>query len=185
MFWVTTPGDLPVRYSEARAWCPRPGFAVPKCASIAKRRRQDSSRASWLARKSEKSIGRILVQMPPGERKSGMPHSVDIPAPVNGTITSDSSTSSRKRAMAVFTSGAIMYSGPDGSGTTKNEVNHEISAHHAARAQSRRRASFLCGPAGSERGAPAGGRQEQIHTGVPLCAGGRGAGRGEQEKDRP
>ena len=25
--------------------------------------------------------------------------------------------------MAVFTSGAIMYSGPDGSGRTKNEVN--------------------------------------------------------------
>ena len=54
---------------------------------MAKRRRQDSSRASWLAMKSEKSIGRILVQMPPGERKSGMPHSVEMPAPVNGTMT--------------------------------------------------------------------------------------------------
>src|SRR2546425_504359 len=103
---------------------------------MAKRRRQDSSRASWLARKSEKSIGRILVQMPPGERKSGMPHSVERPAPVNGTIISESSTSSRRRAMAVFTSGAIMYSGPDGSfRRQENEVTHEISAHHAARAQ--------------------------------------------------
>src|SRR5947199_3677054 len=150
---------------------------------MAKRRRQDSSRASWLARKSEKSIGRILVQMPPGERKSGMPHSVERPAPVNGTMTSDSSTSSRRRAMAVFISDAIMYSGPHGSNKTRNEVTHEISAHDAARAQSRRCASFLCGPAGSERGPPAGGRQEQIHPGVPLRAGGRGTGRGEQEED--
>src|SRR2546423_13446208 len=99
---------------------------------MAKRRRQDSSRASWLATKSEKSIGRILVQMPPGERKSGMPHSVEMPAPVNGTITSDSSTSSRSRPMAVFTSGAIMYSGPDGPlGRHENEGNHEVSAHDA------------------------------------------------------
>src|SRR6478609_9495576 len=75
---------------------------------MANRRRQDSSRASWLARKSEKSIGRILVQMPPGERKSGIPHSVEMPAPVNGTMTFASSISSRRRAMALFTSGAIM-----------------------------------------------------------------------------
>src|SRR6187399_3628884 len=77
---------------------------------MAKRRRQDSSRAAWLARKSEKSIGRILVQMPPGERKSGMPHSVEMPAPVNGTMTRASSASSRRRAMAVLASGAIMGS---------------------------------------------------------------------------
>ena len=30
-------------------------------------------------------IGLFLVHSPPGERKSGMPHSVEIPAPVNGT----------------------------------------------------------------------------------------------------
>ena len=42
--------------------------------------------AHLLARqKVAESIGRILVQMPPGERKSGMPHSVEMPAPVNGT----------------------------------------------------------------------------------------------------
>src|SRR5215213_4038325 len=152
---------------------------------MAKRRRQDSSRASWLARKSENSIGRILVQMPSGERKSGMPHSVEMPAPVNGTITSDWSTNSRRRAMAVFTSGAIMYSGPDGSDKTRNEVTDEISAHDAARAQSRRCASFLCGPARPERGAPAGRREEQVHARVSLCARGRSTRRGEQEKDRP
>src|SRR6185295_3543634 len=76
---------------------------------MAKRRRQVSSRASWLARKSEKSIGRILVQMPPGERKSGMPHSVEMPAPVNGTTTLASSTNCRNRSMPVSRSGAIIY----------------------------------------------------------------------------
>ena len=55
---------------------------------MAKRRRQASSRISWLARKSSNWIGRFLVQRPPGERKSGMPHSVEMPAPVNGTIRS-------------------------------------------------------------------------------------------------
>src|ERR1700719_1639020 len=53
---------------------------------MAKRRRQDSSRASWLATNSSKGIGRLRVHSPPGERKSGMPHSVEIPAPVKGTI---------------------------------------------------------------------------------------------------
>ena len=76
-----------------------------------KRRRHDSSRASWLARKSEKSIGFILVQMPPGERKSGIPHSVEMPAPVNGTILLDPSIRARRRSMAVGTSGAIMSGG--------------------------------------------------------------------------
>ena len=37
-----------------------------------------------------------------------MPHSVEMPAPVNGTITAASSTSSRRRAMAVSRSGAII-----------------------------------------------------------------------------
>ena len=32
-------------------------------------------------------IGLFFVQMPPGERKSGIPHSVEIPAPVKGTMT--------------------------------------------------------------------------------------------------
>src|SRR5262245_27149140 len=76
---------------------------------MAKRRRQLSSRISWLARKSPNSIGRILVQIPPGERKSGMPHSVDMPAPVKGTMTVAASTSSRRRLVPVSRSGAIIY----------------------------------------------------------------------------
>src|SRR5579863_2582352 len=53
---------------------------------MAKRRRQDSLRASGLATNSSKEIGRLRVHIPPGERKSGMPHSVEIPAPVKGTM---------------------------------------------------------------------------------------------------
>src|SRR5689334_16367179 len=93
---------------------------------MAKRRLQDSSRASWLATKSPNSIGRILVQMPPGERKSGMPHSVEIPAPVNGTTVSAPSTRSRKCRMAVSRSDAIIailsLSWPD-TGTEFDQAN--------------------------------------------------------------
>src|SRR5262249_47968564 len=76
---------------------------------MAKRRRQASLRDSWLARNSSNGIGRFLVQMPPGERKSGMPHSVEIPAPVKGTITLAASMSSRSRAEDVWRSGVIIY----------------------------------------------------------------------------
>ena len=50
-------------------------------------------------RKSEKSIGRIFVQMPPGLRKSGMPDSVLIPAPVKTTIRVASSIIRRSSAI--------------------------------------------------------------------------------------
>ena len=42
---------------------------------------------SWLATNASNGIGWFFVQRPPGERKSGIPHSVEIPAPVNGTMT--------------------------------------------------------------------------------------------------
>src|SRR5689334_15307174 len=75
---------------------------------MANRRRQLSSRISRLARKSPKSIGFILVQMPPGDRKSGMPHSVEMPAPVNGTTASDRSNNSRNCSCALSSSFAII-----------------------------------------------------------------------------
>ncbi len=78
---------------------------------MANRRRQLSSRISWLARKSPNSIGRILVQMPPGERKSGMPHSVEMPAPVNGTTTFGLGDQVAQAFDAVSRSGAIMMGG--------------------------------------------------------------------------
>src|SRR3984893_987081 len=76
---------------------------------MAKRRRQDTLRASWLARNSSNGIGRFFVQIPPGERKSGMPHSVEMPAPVNGKTVSDASTSARNRAIPVLKSAEIIY----------------------------------------------------------------------------
>src|ERR1700733_3094961 len=79
-------GILPALYSAASARWPRPGFAAAQVGSMAKRRRQVSLRASALATNSSKGIGRLRVHNPPGERKSGMPHSVEMPAPVKGTI---------------------------------------------------------------------------------------------------
>ena len=79
---------------------------VAEFSSMAKRRRQNSLRASWLARNSSNGIGRFLVHIPPGERKSGMPHSVEMPAPVNGTIDAAPWTISRRRAMAALEVGS-------------------------------------------------------------------------------
>src|ERR1700730_775158 len=90
MFWVMMAGIFPERYSEASARWPRPGLAAAKVASIAKRRRHASSRASRLATNSSNGIGRLRVHNPPGERKSGIPHSVEMPAPVKGIITDPS-----------------------------------------------------------------------------------------------
>jgi hypothetical protein len=85
MFWVMTWVTLPRRTSSATAAWPAFGFTAFHVSSMSKRRRQLSRRASAEATKSSKSIGIILVQMPPGERKSGMPDSVEMPAPVNTT----------------------------------------------------------------------------------------------------
>ena len=66
-----------------------------------------------------------------GERKSGMPHSVEMPAPVKGTMTPASSTSARRRSMAVVTSGAIMLC-PGGRSAVRGRG---ISAHAVPRWQ--------------------------------------------------
>src|SRR6266700_7481439 len=94
---------------------------------MAKRRRQASSRISWLAKNSSKGIGRFFVHSPPGERKSGMPHSVEIPAPVNGSTTFARSIRSRSRATPVSRSDAIIYgflnAGPGRAGLTGERVH--------------------------------------------------------------
>src|SRR5205807_4363260 len=149
---------------------------------MAKRRRQDSLRISWLDRNSSNGIGLFLVQIPPGERKSGMPHSVEIRAPVNGTMTRASSMSSRRAVTAVVMSGAIMLC-PDPGGFPSHIVDrrrqeleskkqryekretrghHEIPAHNAARAQSRCRDALLLRPARPEGSAPPRRREEQV-----------------------
>src|SRR6516165_9497121 len=150
---------------------------------MAKRRRQDSLRISWLARNSSNGIGWFLVQSPPGERKSGIPHSVEIPAPVNGAITRAAPTSSCSSSIAVSTSDAIMYASPPALLFCRDDAkrsHHEISAHHAARAQPRPGARLLLQQARAQGGASAGRREEPLHARVPGGARGRGAGRGEQ-----
>src|SRR5262245_10102143 len=86
MFCVMTAVILPCSTRRASARWPALGVALRSVSSMANRRRQDSRRASAEARKSENSIGLYRVQMPPGERKSGMPDSVEMPAPVKATI---------------------------------------------------------------------------------------------------
>src|SRR5882757_7321017 len=107
MFWVTMAGILPLLYSEASARWPRPGRAAAKVGSIAKRRRHASSRASWLATNSSNGIGRLRVHNPPGERKSGIPHSVEIPAPVKGRMAAASAIMSPSCSTPLRRSGAI------------------------------------------------------------------------------
>src|SRR5262249_569323 len=130
--------------------------------------------------------GLFLVQSPPGERKSGMPHSVEIPAPVNGAMTRADSSSSCNSSMAVSRSGAIMYAAfphfvfctfPP---SDAKRSHHEISATHAARAQPRSSARLLLQQARLEGSAPAGRREEPLHARVPCSAGGRRPRRGEQ-----
>src|SRR3981081_1265294 len=107
MFWVTMAGMLPLLYSEASARWPRPGRAAAKVGSIAKRRRHASSRASWLATNSSNGIGRLRVHNPPGERKSGIPHSVEIPAPVKGIMVEGSAIMSPSCSTPLRRSDAI------------------------------------------------------------------------------
>src|SRR6476661_1072027 len=108
IFWVTKAGTLPARWRLASARWRRPGLAAAKLGSMAKRRSQDSSRISRRLRKSSNSIGRYLLHSPPGERKSGMPHSVEMPAPVKGTIRLEAAISSRRRSTALSRSAAII-----------------------------------------------------------------------------
>src|SRR5215469_10893910 len=100
IFCVITTPTLPRLTSSATARWPRLGRASRNASSIAKRRRQVSRRASSEARKSEKSIGAIRVQMPPGLRKSGIPDSVLMPAPVNTTARRDPAIARARAAIS-------------------------------------------------------------------------------------
>src|SRR5579883_384157 len=162
------------------ARCPRPGLARLNSSSMAKRRRQDSFRASWLTRNSSKGIGWLLVQIPPGERKSGIPHSVEMPAPVNGRIARASPIISPSLAVAVGRSIADISFHPrtvvmleeklmkkENGHSIGPRVHHALPAYNAARARSRRRARFLLQQARPQGGPPPHGREEQVHARVP------------------
>ncbi len=81
--------DLSAPYQLGDGVCavsPSLGFTVFHVSSISNRRRQLSRRASAEDMNSLKWMGFILVQMPPGERKSGMPDSVEMPAPEKNDV---------------------------------------------------------------------------------------------------
>src|SRR6201747_1820308 len=79
---------------------------------MAKRRRQASSRASGLATNSSNGIGRLRLHNPPGERKSGIPLSVEMPAPVKGTMVDASAIMSPSCSTPLRRSDAITGDDP-------------------------------------------------------------------------
>lgn len=107
MFCVMTVSTLPRRTSAATARWPRLGRAARNTPSLSKRRRHDSMRASSESRKLSKSMGTCFVHRPPGLRKSGMPDSVLMPAPVKTTA---------RRALAMRRASAASDSSVAGSG---------------------------------------------------------------------
>src|SRR5262249_40763243 len=148
-----------------------PGRAAENCASMAKRRRQDSFRMAALAMNWSNGMGWYLVHSPPGERKSGMPHSGEMPAPVKGKMTSAAFTRSRRRTIPVSISAVIMYFPPVARFQVlvlslvldparrqgfkmrhpNRKVRHEISSYHVAGSRSRRRAPILLHAAWTRR----------------------------------
>src|ERR1700722_14677950 len=63
-------------------------------------RRQASRRASSLCMNVSNSIGFIRLQTPPGLRKSGIPDSVEMPAPVKTTVRADLARRAARREIA-------------------------------------------------------------------------------------
>jgi hypothetical protein len=60
-----------------------------------------SGSSMYTCRVAMRSASGSFVQTPSGPRKSAMPESVEMPAPVSATIRCDASTNPRARAMSV------------------------------------------------------------------------------------
>ena len=87
MFWCDHSRDFPGPMQARQRRMAAPG---PRCGKLrvhGEPSPPDSLRISALAMNVSNPIGWYLVHMPPGERKSGMPHSVEMPAPVKGMMT--------------------------------------------------------------------------------------------------
>src|SRR5580698_770222 len=82
------------------AKCPSFGLAPTHPAVPEKVRCQASRRASSLCMNASKLIGFIRLQTPPGLRKSGMPDSVEIPAPVKTTVRVEPARRAARREIA-------------------------------------------------------------------------------------
>ena len=104
MFCVTTRATRPAAWSRAQhAW---PAFGRGRFSGSAMDRTmaQVASRADASPRKTSmwdaRSAPGFFVQRPSGPRKSGMPESVEMPAPVSSTMRRAASTSDRASATA-------------------------------------------------------------------------------------
>ncbi len=82
MFWVMTALTLFATARTAMARWPRLGVAASMASRVANLYRQASRRAWSERRNSSNGTGLYWLQIPPGLRKSAIPDSVLIPAPV-------------------------------------------------------------------------------------------------------
>ncbi len=106
MFCVTTPRQRPAASSRANAsWA---GLGANGAAKNSRRISQERARTSAEStyRPKVKSIGSYRVHSPPGDRKSGIPDSVDTPAPVNPTTSREARSRSTRSGAGLTTAHA-------------------------------------------------------------------------------
>ena len=103
-FWVTRVCNRPDRSRSTRLSCPTLGRAASQMplAITCQLARRTSGSARYTCRLEAFSAAGFSVQMPCGPRKSGMPLSVEMPAPVS---TATLSAPSRRAAAAATGSG--------------------------------------------------------------------------------
>src|SRR5579864_1191267 len=70
-------------------------------------------------------MGAIFVQMPPGERKSGMPLSVEIPAPVKTTARQEARSITASSAARVCVNASVV----DGATIRRDPMTRECVVH--------------------------------------------------------
>jgi hypothetical protein len=102
MFWVTKVSRTRRRSRVTRAPWPGLGSAVQFGDSIraSQARRRTSGSATYACSVDSFSASGFFVHTPSGPRKSGMPESVEIPAPVRTTILRLAATMTRARSTA-------------------------------------------------------------------------------------
>ena len=131
MFWVITVVTMPRCTSDATARWPWLGSARPMVRWLSTRWLHASRRADSDATKSRKSTGRRRDHMPPGLRKSGIPDSVLMPAPVNTTARRAFSTSARRRSTSGSPTTGEVNDHPDRSGRRRRLSHNRMYSDQA------------------------------------------------------
>ena len=104
------------------------GAAARMAGSLANLRRHASRRAAADATKSRNRMGVVRAQTPFGPRKSGMPDSVLIPAPVNTTARLDARR--RRRSSATSDARSMRRACPHAPRATSRRGRHRIAGGH-------------------------------------------------------